>query len=130
LTEEFLGKGWSFDIAVDQRQIKMSQADENIQQSIWIILSTAPGERVMHPDFGCGIHNLVFAVNDAETTGELVSEVRQALIRWEPRIEVQDVDVEVRHRGEVLLINVHYRVRLTNNFFNLVYPFYLAVGTQ
>src|SRR5215471_6348319 len=122
--EDFLGKGWSFEVALDQRQMAMSQADDNIQQSIWIILATAPGERVMHPDFGCGIHDLVFAVNDSATIAELKQAVRRALVRWEPRVDVLDVRVEVKHRGEVLLINVHYQVRSTNNFFNLVYPFY------
>ena len=70
----------------------------------------------------------VFAVNEAATLGQVKKQVREALVRWEPRIEVLDVDTEVKGRGEVLLINIHYRVRSTNNFFNLVYPFYLAVG--
>jgi len=73
---------------------------------------------------------LVFAVNDAATLGRVEKEVREALVRWEPRIEVLDVTAEEKGRGEVLLINIHYRVRSTNNFFNLVYPFYLAVGVQ
>jgi len=128
LGEDFLGKGWKYPIAFNERLIEMTQAEENIQHSIWIILATAPGERVMRPDFGCGIHNLVFAVNDAATTGQVVHEVRHALVQWEPRIDVLNVIIDVRHRGEVLLITIHYRVRSTNNFFNLVYPFYLAVG--
>jgi phage baseplate assembly protein W len=82
----------------------------------------------MRPDFGCGLHHLVFAVNEAATLGQVEKQVREALVRWEPRIDVLDVDTEVRGRGEVLMINVHYRVRSTNNFFNLVYPFYLTVG--
>jgi len=68
-------------------------------------------------------------VIDATTVGRATQEVRLALIRWEPRIEVLDVDTEVRGRGEVLLINIHYKNRSTNNFFNLVYPFYLTVGS-
>jgi uncharacterized protein len=69
-------------------------------------------------------------VADAATLGRVRKEVWDALVLWEPRIDVTDVDVETKSRGEVLLINIHYRVRTTNNFFNLVYPFYLTVGTQ
>ena len=94
------------------------------------VLTTAPGERVMRPDFGCGVHRLVFAVNDAATLGQVTKEVRDALVRWEPRIDVLDVDTEVKGRGEVLLITIHYRIRATNNFFNLVYPFYLIPGEE
>jgi phage baseplate assembly protein W len=126
---DFLGKGWSFPVQQDEeRRMAMSLGEESIEQAIWIILATAPGERVMRPDFGCGLHRLVFAVNEAATLGQVKKEVQEALVRWEPRIEVLDVDTEVRGRGEVLLINIHYRVRSTNNFFNLVYPFYLTVG--
>jgi uncharacterized protein len=126
---DFLGKGWKFPVHQDERQqIAISYGEESIRDSIWIILATAPGERVMRPDFGCGLHHLVFAVNEAATLGQVKKKVREALVKWEPRIDVTDVDTEVRGRGEVLLINVHYRVRSTNNFFNLVYPFYLTVG--
>lgn len=128
---DFLGRGWAFPISLDQRnQIRMTEDEENIRDSIWIILATSPGERVMRPDFGCGLHQLVFSLNDAATVGRVTNDVRNALVCWEPRIDVLDIDVEVRGRAEeVLLINVHYRVRTTNNFFNLVFPFYLA-GTQ
>ena len=126
---DFLGKGWSFPALTDERGIETSPGERSIQEAIWIILATSPGERVMRPDFGCGIHRLVFSLNDAATVGRVAQEVQLALIRWEPRIDVLDVDTEVRGRGEVLLINVHYRVRSTNNFFNLVYPFYLTVGS-
>ena len=128
---DFLGKGWSFPVSRDpENGVAMSYGEESILDSIWIILATAPGERVMRPDFGCGIHQYVFAVGDAATVGQVTKEVREALVRWEPRIDVLDVDTEVKGRGEILLINVHYRVRSTNNFFNLVYPFYLTVGSQ
>lgn len=128
---DFLGKGWSFPVHPGGKTgVAMSPGEKSIQEAIWIILATAPGERVMRPDFGCGLHRLVFAVNEAATLGQVKQEVHDALVRWEPRIEVLSVDTEVRGRGEVLLINVHYRVRTTNNYFNLVYPFYLAVGTQ
>ncbi len=127
---DFLGKGWSFPVALsDGRGIEISPGEKSIQEAIWIILATSPGERVMRPNFGCGIHGLIFSVNDATTIGRAAQEVQLALIRWEPRIDVLGVDTEVRGRGEVLLINIHYRNRSTNNFFNLVYPFYLTVGS-
>jgi hypothetical protein len=110
-------------------EVAMSAEERSIREAIWIILATSPGERVMRSDFGCGLHELVFSLNDADTTGRVQKEVRDALVRWEPRITVLDVTVEVKGSGEVLLINIHYHVRSTNNFFNLVYPFYLAVGS-
>ena len=82
----------------------------------------------MRPDFGCGIHDLVFGVNSADTAGRVASEVRGALLRWEPRIDVLDTEMSVGGTGEVLLIRIEYRVRATNNVFNLVYPFYLERG--
>jgi uncharacterized protein len=127
---DFLGKGWHYPVAFSsQRGIEISAGERSIQEAIWIILATSPGERVMRPDFGCGIHRLVFSVNDAVTVGRVAQEVRLALVRWEPRIDVLGVDTEVKELGEMLLINIHYRVRSTNNFFNLVYPFYLTVGS-
>jgi uncharacterized protein len=125
---DFLGSGWSLPSLVEERRFSLSSAEANILESIWIILATAPGERLMRPTFGCGLHNLVFSTPDAATVGRVRKEVFDALTLWEPRIDVTEVDVEVKGRGEVLLINIHYRVRATNNFFNLVYPFYLTVG--
>jgi uncharacterized protein len=128
---DFLGTGWAFPVERDAHTgVAISASEKSIRESIWIILATAKGERLMRPDFGCGIHRLVFSVNDALTLGRIKTEVREALIRWEPRIEVLDVSVEPKGRQqEVLLLNVNYRVRTTNNFFNLVYPFYLTAGS-
>jgi phage baseplate assembly protein W len=128
---DFLGKGWGLPLRLDSGgSIVLSEAEKNIQQAIWVILATAPGERVMRPDFGCGIHRQVFAVNDANTIGQVKQDTQHALTIWEPRIDVIDVSVELRGNGEVLLINIHYRVRSTNNLFNLVFPFYLRGGPQ
>jgi phage baseplate assembly protein W len=123
---DFLGRSWNFPVAGDHGRMALADSSDSISQSIWIILATAPGERMMRPDFGCGIHNLVFAVNDITTRTRVVQEVRNALIRWEPRIDVLDVSVETKGPdGEVLLINIQYRARSTNNMFNMVFPFYL-----
>jgi phage baseplate assembly protein W len=127
---DFLGRGWSFPVDLDSRgQIQMAAGEESIEQAIWLILATAPGERMMRPDFGCGLHRLVFAVNDAGTIGTVQREVRDALVMWEPRIDVLAVDVETKYRSE-LLINISYRVRSTNNVFNMVFPFYLEGGAS
>ena len=104
----------------------MVSDDESVRQSIWTILSTAPGERVMRPNFGCGLAELVFAPNTPGTAGQIMSAVREALIQWEPRIDVLEVDaVPDDTQPNLLSIAVSYLVRSTNNQFNLVYPFYL-----
>lgn len=127
MSDNFLGVGWTSPVKLDQEgQIDMVRYEESVRQSIWMILSTARGERLMRPDFGCGIHDLVFASNSAGTIGQVVSEVRQALIQWEARIDVLDVDViPEATQPNCLLIQINYQVRTTNNRFNLVYPFYL-----
>ncbi len=127
MSSKFLGVGWNFPVTVDSSgDIALARYEESVRQSIWIILSTAQGERVMRPDFGCGIYDLVFAPNSAGTAGQVAAAVRQSLLRWEPRIEVQNVAVTTApDDGAVLLISIDYLVRTTNNVFNLVYPFYL-----
>ena len=127
---DFLGTGWSFPVAAGGGRIAVAEAEDSIRQAIWIILATARGERMMRPDFGCGIHDLVFEVNDIKTRTRVSHDVREALILWEPRIDVLDVTVETKGRGELLLINVHYRVRTSNNLFNMVFPFYLEQSSQ
>jgi hypothetical protein len=134
MSSEFLGVGWQFPLALDRDNpdpaskgaIALAHYDESIRQAIWMILSTAPGERVMRPDFGCGIHDLVFAANSAATAGQVTSQVQQALLQWEPRIDVLEVSAAPDPaQPNLLLIEVAYRVRTTNSRFNLVYPFYL-----
>jgi len=127
MPKPFLGVGWGFPIAVDSDSGKISVAEyeKSVRQSIWIILGTAKGERVMRPDFGCGIYELVFENVTAGTIGRIVQAVREALLMFETRIDVLEVRVQAENNGEVLLISVDYEVRATNNVFNLVYPFYL-----
>jgi hypothetical protein len=127
MDDNFLGVGWKSPVGLDpDKQIEMAYYDECVSQSIWTILSTAYGERLMRPDFGCGLHDMVFANNSAGNSGQIVSEVQQALIQWEPRIDVLDVDVEADTTlPNRLLIQINYQVRTTNNRFNLVYPFYI-----
>lgn len=127
----FLGVGWGFPVGLDKGGRIEKQAHEaSIRKAIWIILATAPGERVMRPDFGCGIHDLIFEVNSASTATRIASRVRQALLRWEPRIDVLDVQVTPGEEGAMMFISIDYRVRATNSAFNLVYPFYLEGSTS
>lgn len=127
MVSEFHGVGWEFPVTLDDGgQVGLARYDESIRQSIWMILGTARGERVMRPDFGCGIHDLVFAVNDAGTAGRVVGEVRRSLLQWEPRIDVEDLSASpVPEQPNLLRIEIGYKVRATNSKFNLVYPFYL-----
>jgi phage baseplate assembly protein W len=105
--------------------IKLSEYEESVRESIWIVLGTSRGERVMRPHFGCGIYDLIFEVNSASTAGRVAQEVKDALLYFEPRIDVLDVQVQSNGSEGVLLISIDYQVRATNNVFNLVYPFYL-----
>ncbi|MGH3797782.1 MAG: GPW/gp25 family protein [Pseudonocardiaceae bacterium] len=125
--QQFLGAGWAFPVRTDATgSIALVRHEREVQESIRIILGTAPGERPMRPEFGCAIHDLVFAPADATTAGQLAYHVRQSLERWEPRIELEDVIV---HFGEVdtgtLLIDIRYTLRDTNDPRNLVFPFYV-----
>ncbi|MCL1494191.1 MAG: GPW/gp25 family protein [Pseudanabaena sp. Salubria-1] len=124
---DFLGVGWSLPIQLDKtKQIQIAKYEAAVRQSIWAILSTARGERLMRPEFGCRIHDHVFAPNTAGTVGQIISDVRAALIEWEPRIDVLDVELLPQFTHPNLLqISINYQVRTTTNEFNLVYPFYL-----
>jgi uncharacterized protein len=125
--KEFLGVGWKFPAGLDATgEIELTAYEDDIRQAIRIILATARGERVMRPDFGCGVHDMVFATLSMATIGAIEIAVREALVRWEPRIEIDAVKASLDEAQEGrLLIGIDYRVRTTNNRFNLVYPFYL-----
>lgn len=131
MENDFLGCGWSFPVKPGPNgKLAFVCAEEKIQQSILIILGTAPGERQMRPDFGCGIHDLVFQPNTAALRGMVEQKVREALTRWEPRIDVIDVRVETPPERNMLQIWIDYRVRANNAFYNLVYPFFINEGPR
>lgn len=109
--------------------VATAEYEEDIRQSIRIIIETAPGERVMRPNFGCGIHDLVFEAVDTTTLQRIRSEVEEALRRFEARIDVLEVIVDEDATSEgKLLIELEYRVRRTNQLGNLVFPFYYREG--
>ena len=130
IEREFLGVGWRFPLQVTPGgRIAQARYEQRIEESIVIILSTAPGERPMLPEFGCGIHDELFAPNDSRTIALVVHETRKALTRYEPRIDLLDVDAEnALDAPNLLLIRINYRVRATNTIGNLVYPFYIREG--
>ena len=127
---DMLGTGWSFPLHVDGRGgLPLSPHEKGIEEAIRIILSTAKGERRMRPNFGCDVHRLAFAPNNATTWGLASHYVEEALGWWEPRIEVVEIDTRPDPDDTSrLLINIKYRIRATNDARNLVYPFYLMPG--
>lgn len=131
--KEFLGRGWAFPVALDPESgsVATAEYEDDVRQAIRIILGTAPGERVMRPDFGCGIYDLAFEVIDSAVLVRITNVVTDALTRYEPRIELINVSVDPYRASEgVLEVNVEYRVRRTNQTGNLVYPFYFREGGQ
>jgi len=130
ISKDFLGKGWKFPFNLDPRgKVGVSSYEEDIKEAILIILGTAKGERLMRPDFGCGIHEYVFCSMDVVNLHLIENAVREALIMWEPRIKVISVKAEPDSEEGKLLMEIDYQIRTTNNRFNLVYPFYLKEGT-
>lgn len=124
----FLGTGWQFPISSDEMtgRVVESSYEENIRQNIYLIVMTKKGERVMRPDFGCDIHKFMFDIMDYTTLIRMRQAVKHALIQWEPRIT--DIQVEVLDQvqeSNSVQIRIAYRVRTTNNPFNMVFPFYL-----
>jgi phage baseplate assembly protein W len=130
MEENFLGRGWSFPIKpTPSGRLVFLGGEEKIRQSIWIILSTAMGERQMRPEFGVGIHDLVFEPNTAALRDLVREKAREALTRWEPRIDVLEVRVEAPPEARNhLLIRIDYRLRANNAFYNLVYPYFINEG--
>ena len=125
--KNFLGVGYKFPFAANQRGgVALSRYEEDIEEAIMLIVGTAFGERVMRPDFGCGIHDLIFAPNNANTRSLAVYHVEEALVRWEPRIvDIKVVAKSSPEEPNVIYVSIDYKVRTTNNVFNMVYPFYL-----
>jgi phage baseplate assembly protein W len=127
MKSEFLGRGWKFPVNVNSRGgMASSEYETDVLEAIGLILRTSRGERVMQPDFGCGIHEMTFSIIDTATAGLVEEMVREALILWEPRIEVKDVKATLENFVQGRMdISIDYLVRATNNEFNLVYPYYL-----
>jgi len=133
-SKSFLGKGLSFPLSVDPKtgKIAMVSHEEDIKQAVGIIIKTYIGERVMRPDFGSRAYDYVFESDSQDFSLSVVNEITAALVAWEPRIEDINVSTDMkegRDRSRAT-VTVSYRVRSTNNYFNLVYPFYLQEGVE
>jgi phage baseplate assembly protein W len=127
----FLGVGWGFPLSLHSRgDVSLAAGAEDVRQSIRIILGTSLGERVMRPDFGAGLRALVFEPLNSTTVALARHRVEQALIVWEPRIDSIAVTVTPEPPLGRLNIDIRYRIRATNTFYNLVYPFYLMEGER
>jgi phage baseplate assembly protein W len=133
-SKTFLGVGWGFPVALAaQGEVDLAAYEEDVRQAIRIILSTNHGERVMRPDFGGNLNALLFEPMNTTTFSLAQHYVEQALVEWEPRIDVLGVTVSSSNEDQVrgmLRIEIAYRIRATNTFYNLVYPFYLLEGAS
>jgi phage baseplate assembly protein W len=132
MSDLFIGRGWAFPLRTDAAGgIAMVAEEQEIEEAIRLVLGTAPGERPMRPEFGCRIHHHVFGSSDATTAGMIAYDVRSALRRWEPRVDVIDVDVGFdEDRPSLVYIDISYRIRSTNDPRNLVFPFYSIPGEE
>ncbi|WP_030197579.1 GPW/gp25 family protein [Streptomyces sp. NRRL S-87] len=130
MAEQFIGSGWAFPVRTDATgAVALVGGDVEIEESMRLILGTAPGERPMRPQFGCAIHDFVFAPADAATAAQIAYEVRLSLERWEPRIDLVDVTVTFDAGDEgTLYIDIRYAPRGSNDPRNLVFPFYVIPG--
>jgi uncharacterized protein len=129
-SKSFLGVGWNFPVAVDGGHAKMISYEDDVRQAILVILLTGHGERLMRPSFGAGLNQFLFEPINPTTMASLQRQVEDALIDWEPRIDVISVVVTASDRPGTLLIDITYRIRATNSVGNLVYPFYIGEGSS
>lgn len=126
---DLIGQGWKFPVKLNAKGgLSYSSGPERIQDAIWIVLSTSLGERLMRPDFGAGVNEYVFQSNSDLVRTQLQTAVNDALLKWEPRIELVNVIVQEGAQPSQVLISIDYRIRSTNELFNLVYPLYVQEG--
>lgn len=128
-TDAFLGRGWSFPPALTDDGVAMAAYEEDIEQSLHILFSTSPGERVNRYDYGCPLRRYAFEPITTATTVQMRADITRAVILFEPRIALEDVSFREQPEEGVLLIQLTYTVVRTNNRNNMVYPFYLNEGT-
>ena len=125
-TDDLIGSGWAYPAELTPGgSVRLVTGGEEIDAAVRMILTTAPGERVMRPDFGCAMWEQVFAPVNSNTLGLIEQSVREALARWEPRITLISVEAVPEDGGSMVRIELGYRVLATNDHRNLVYPFYV-----
>lgn len=128
--DAFLGCGWSFPPSLTESGVEMSAYEQDIRESLRVLFSTTPGERVNRYDYGCNLRQYAFEPLDGQLTVRMRNEISRAVILYEPRIELEDVSFEEQPENGLLLIHLTYTVLRTNNRNNMVYPFYLMEGTD
>jgi phage baseplate assembly protein W len=129
MSTDIIGTGWKFPIKVNPRgALTWSNGPDRIRDAIWIVLSTALGERVMRPTFGAGVESYVFEPNSAVSRTRLAAAIRDGLTRWEPRISLVNIDVSEGDVPNLVNVSIDYTIRTTNELFNLVFPFYVQEG--
>jgi uncharacterized protein len=126
LGNSFVGTGWNWPVETDPTgAIALASGTEELEQAMYLVLATSPGERPMRPEFGCRLQEFVFELADATTAALIAAEVRAALQRWEPRVVVEDVVVTAdSDEPSTLWIDINYTVKAANDRRNLVFPFY------
>jgi len=131
--KSFLGEGWAFppEFSKATKESKLIAEDDDIKESLYILLSTSPGERVMHPSYGCGIKSLVFDNVTESRITILKDMITKSILFFETRINLNSIDINTdRINDGVLLVNIFYTIRTTNNRSNMVYPYYFIEGTN
>lgn len=126
--QEYLGRGLPFPLRFDAKgQAALVDGEEAVRRSLWLILSTAIGERVMRPDFGCDLHDLVFGLADEENFGRIADTVQRAVAEWEPRVAIDRIAVRANpHDPRALIIELDVQILAAHTFLQLAYPFFLA----
>lgn len=129
--QDFLGTGWAFppQFSSNKQSVNLCKDEVDIKQSLTILLSTMPGERMMHPTYGCHLHRMVFAELTPTTLTQIKNCIKDAVLRFEPRIDLLAVTIESHPQQGLLLIKLSYQIIATNTADNMVYPFYLQEGT-
>lgn len=131
--ESFLGRGWGFppEFAKKAASVRMTEAEEDIERSLQILLSTRPGERILVPDYGCNLDELLFKPLNLTLKTYVIDLIKTAILYHEPRIDVEKIAIDESTDSDgILLINIDYRVRITNSRRNMVYPFFKTEGTE
>ena len=126
----FLGRGWKFPLKFENGTVAMSKAEEDVEESLHILLGTYPGERLMRPDYGCRLRDYCFRNFEETTIAQLDEEIRNAIDNFEPRVTVENTDYKMDDVNDILQIIIDYKVIATNSRRNLVYPFYINEGTD
>ena len=133
IDKSFLGTGWCFppEFLKSTKEVKMVSEEDDIRESLFILFSTSPGERIMYPTYGCGLRSMVFEGMNENAITEIKDLIDRAVLFFEPRITLNSIEVTTEEQNEGRLnIALEYTVKTTNSRSNMVYPFYFREGTS